>query len=269
MPIPQPNQGENESDFVSRCISKIIGEYDQEQASAICYNTYKKKEEMSKKGDIFILQPKKTENRGNYLSRCSSHPKMKQQYGNLKERLGFCLNSFNEYYKYWNRLEFEDIPSDSALGLCIAQQKSKGFDYKEAYARCASKVVAKPGPVVMGDDLLVEPVEFSEMDVLGYITKYFYICPGAQTTFNHLISMNPGEETAGMIRSAAQIADNVFAIEAKVLESEKATPEQLEQAKILVGDFYDVMEEIDEDLGMEHDVSYMENHIEKIAEYLK
>jgi hypothetical protein len=162
MPIPKPNEGEDESQFVSRCISKIIGEYDQTQAAAICYNSYRKKEEMAKKESIFILQPKKTENRGKYLSRCSSHPKMREQYSNLKERLGFCLNCFNEYYKYWNRLDFAGVPEDSALGLCIAEEKSKGFDYKEAYSRCASKVVAQPGPVVMGDELIIEPVAFAE-----------------------------------------------------------------------------------------------------------
>lgn len=268
MPIPQPETGEDESKFVSRCISKISDEYDPEQAAAICYNTYRKKETMSKKENIFVLQPRKTENRGKYLQRCSNHPKMRGQYPSMKERLGFCLNSFNEYYRYWNKLDFNEVPEDTALGLCIAQEKSKGFDYKDAYARCASKVVVQPGPVVMNENLLIEPVEFSEMDVLGYQTKYFYICPGAQETFDHLISMNPDDETAGMIRSAAQVADNIFEIEAKVVEDEKATPEQLEEATILVDDFYDIIHEIDEELGMLHDVSYMDGHLEKIGSYI-
>jgi hypothetical protein len=120
----------------------------------------------------------------------------------------------------------------------------------------------------MSDNLLIEPVEFSEMSVLGYNTKYFYICPGAQATFDHLISMNPDEETAGMIRSAAQIADNVFQIEAKVLEDKTATTEQLNQAEILVDDFYDLIDEIDEELGMIHDVSYMDGHIDLIESYI-
>lgn len=270
MPIPNPRSGEQENEFVSRCIREIIDEYDQSQAAAICYSTYRKKETMSKKEEIYVLQPRKSENRGKYLSRCSNNGKMKSQYPNMKERLGFCLNTFNEYYSYWSKLDFEEVPKDSALGLCIAKMKSKGLDYKESYARCASKVVAKPGPVVMSDDnLLIEPVEFGEMNVLGYPTKYFYICPGAQATFEHLISMGPDEDTAGMIRSAAQIADNVFEIEKKVIEDESATPDQLLQAQILVDDFYDVMEEIDEELGMMHDVSYMDGHIEKISSYLK
>ena len=129
-------------------------------------------------------------------------------------------------------------------------------------------MVVPSTPIVLGQDLIVEPVFFSEMNVLGYMTKYFYICPGAQGTFEHLISMNPDEETAGMIRSAAQIADNVFEIEKKVLEDKKASQEQLQQAEILVDDFYDLMDEIDEELGMIHDVSYMDGHIELIESYI-
>jgi hypothetical protein len=41
MPIPKPNSGETESDFVSRCIEQIFDEYGEEQSAAICYNTFK------------------------------------------------------------------------------------------------------------------------------------------------------------------------------------------------------------------------------------
>jgi len=117
---------------------------------------------------------------------------------------------------------------------------------------------------------MVEQMMFAsqEIDVFGYNTKYFYICPGAIGTFNHLKTMNPDEDTIGMIRSAAQIADNVFKIEADVLAAKTATPEQLQEAIILVGDFKDLMQEIDEELGMVHDVSYMDGHIEVIKSYL-
>jgi hypothetical protein len=194
---------------------------------------------------------------------------MKKQYPVMKKRLGFCLNSFNEYYRYWNKLEFEEVPKDSVLGSCIAKNKSKGFDYKEAYARCASKVVVPNAPVIMNDNLLIEPVEFGEIDILGYKTKYFYICPGAQSTFEHLISMKPDEDTSRMIRNAAVLADSIFEIEAKVLDEETASVEQLEKATLLVDDFYDLMEVIDNDLGMLHDVSYMEGHLEKIGSYVR
>ena len=37
MPIPKRKQGEPEQEFISSCIKKLIDEYDQDQAVAICY----------------------------------------------------------------------------------------------------------------------------------------------------------------------------------------------------------------------------------------
>jgi len=42
MPIPNPSKGEAEDAFVSRCMTEIGSEYDQEQALAICYASYEK-----------------------------------------------------------------------------------------------------------------------------------------------------------------------------------------------------------------------------------
>jgi hypothetical protein len=43
MPIPQPNGGESQSEYVGRCMSEIGSEYDSnEQAVAICINTYER-----------------------------------------------------------------------------------------------------------------------------------------------------------------------------------------------------------------------------------
>jgi hypothetical protein len=43
MPIPKPNKGENQNDYVGRCMHEIASEYDtNEQAVAICINTYDK-----------------------------------------------------------------------------------------------------------------------------------------------------------------------------------------------------------------------------------
>jgi hypothetical protein len=42
-PIPSPSGDEDESAFVSRCMKEIGGEYDQDQALAICYGKYKDK----------------------------------------------------------------------------------------------------------------------------------------------------------------------------------------------------------------------------------
>lgn len=47
MPVPKPTSSETESEFVGRCMSEIGGEYDQTQALAICYTTYRRETGMS------------------------------------------------------------------------------------------------------------------------------------------------------------------------------------------------------------------------------
>ena len=41
MPIPNPQSGESQDEFVSRCIGELYNEYGQEQALAICYTKYR------------------------------------------------------------------------------------------------------------------------------------------------------------------------------------------------------------------------------------
>lgn len=110
-------------------------------------------------------------------------------------------------------------------------------------------------------------IEAPNVNVFGYHTRYFGMCPGAQSLFEHLITMPVNEETIGMIRSAAQVADNVFRKEKEVIEAGVASEHDYEEAVLLVEDFKDIMNEIDEEVGMAHDVSFMDGHIEKIKKY--
>jgi hypothetical protein len=41
--IPSPDSGEDEQTYISRCISSIVDEYGQEQASGICYSQWENK----------------------------------------------------------------------------------------------------------------------------------------------------------------------------------------------------------------------------------
>ena len=107
-----------------------------------------------------------------------------------------------------------------------------------------------------------------ELDVYGYQTKYFYICPGAQATFKDIMSVKPTEDSIGMIRSAAVVADKVFEIEEDVLENKRASEEQLSEAMVLVEDFKDIIGEIEKIQGKTFDVSYMDNHIKTIEGYV-
>jgi len=134
---------------------------------------------------------------------------------------------------------------------CISYVVSEGKDQEQAAAICYS----------------IWEQHFAVMDVYGYKPTHFYLCPMATATFKHLVEMNVGIDEQGMIRSAAQIADSIFRIEKNVIDLQKATPDQVSEAVILLDDFYDLMQEIDKLIGMVHDVSYMEAHIEKIKSF--
>jgi len=41
--IPSPESGEEQDKYISRCVSSIIDEYGQEQASGICYSQWENK----------------------------------------------------------------------------------------------------------------------------------------------------------------------------------------------------------------------------------
>jgi hypothetical protein len=107
------------------------------------------------------------------------------------------------------------------------------------------------------------------INIFGYNTKYFHICPKAVELFEHLKSMPADEDTIGMIRSAAQIADNIFLIEDEAIKNNSTTMDKAVEATILVDDFKDLMREIDEEIGMFHDTTFMDGHLLKIASYMK
>ena len=106
------------------------------------------------------------------------------------------------------------------------------------------------------------------LDVYGYTTKYFQICPGAQATFKELTSYQNDDDTIGMIRSAAVVADSIFKIEDDVLKASNASQSQLNEAIVLVDDFKDIINEIQKIQGKTYNVSYMDNHIKTIASYV-
>jgi len=120
------------------------------------------------------------------------------------------------------------------------------------------KVIKKPVLAAMDGNI----------NVFGYNTKYFHICPVAVDLFEHLKTMQADEDTVGMIRSAAQIADNIFLIEEEAIDDDSITIDKAVEATILVDDFKDLMNEIDEEIGMVHDTAFMDGHLEKITSYI-
>lgn len=144
---------------------------------------------------------------------------------------------------------------DEFISRCIPVVIDEGYEEDRAAAICYS---------------YYEGQEFNEdLSIFGYVPNHFDICPAATNLFEHLVMMQPDEETIGMIRSAALQADKIFEIEKRVLQLQEATERDVRQASLLANDFVDLMREIDEELEMSHNISWMMGHIETIASYYK
>lgn len=111
----------------------------------------------------------------------------------------------------------------------------------------------------------IDPANF---DVYGYHTRHFEICPGAIGLLKHLMEMDTTDDQKEMIRTAAIIADVLFKKEKDVIEAGTASPADVTEAEAIAKDFRNLMEHIDTLLGMDHDISWVEGHIEIIKSYL-
>ena len=236
MPV-NPRQNENEQEFISRCIGEEISSgYEQEQAAAICYS-YWRKDKMSKL---------KTSQ-----ERFTAKLKYSQDFRgvNLFAEDGLEGACWEGYVAIgMKELDGRMVPN------CVPE----GENMESVQPTIDSSYAGEP---MTGSVELQE-----EISVLGYTTKNFSICPGAIALFKHLVSMPMDDDTAGMIRSAAQIADSVFRIEKEVISRAKAETSELNEVELLVDDFKDLIEEIDEEVGMRHDTSFMDNHVKVVRD---
>ena len=102
----------------------------------------------------------------------------------------------------------------------------------------------------------------NEMNIFGYQTQFFHICPAAISLFNGLLN----EENIyrqRKIKVAAQLADVIFKIESISLERNEAYSADLQTAKRAAAEFEDLMISLDVEI---EDIEFMDMHIEKIAD---
>lgn len=237
MPLDKPKPGESLQDYLNYCIPiEIQAGKPQEQATAICSSIYRR-EEMSK---LRTSQEKFTAK----LKYAQDFKGINLQPNGLEDA---CWPGYTAVGT--KMLDGREVPN------CVPDPNEE----LEVQPQISSTYPGQ-GPTT-GSVQLAE-----EINVLGYTTKHFSICPGAIALFTHLQTMPMEDDTVGMIRSAAQIADNVFRIEKEVIARGKAETSQLNEVELLVDDFKDLMEEIDEEVGMRHDVSFMDGHIQVVKD---
>jgi hypothetical protein len=110
--------------------------------------------------------------------------------------------------------------------------------------------------------------EMGNMDIYGYMTQYFQLCPGAQMLFKDLIQVEGVDEIKEAVIAAAMLADRVFQIEDEVLKAQKANANQFVDAYNYVEEFDNVLDAIEEYLDIDIDEDFMENHLMTIKSLL-
>ena len=175
-------------------------------------------------------------------------------------------------------LQYKDVPySEGCGGLMvdawggqagIEWASSKLEEIRQGFEIDTSLLYPYINETSGSTEVIMQEVDPANIDVYGYETKHFEICPGAIGLFEHLKTMDLDEDTIGMVRSAAVSSDALFAKEKEVIANGIATHEDLVEAIALGADVEDIMHEVDERVGMQHDVSWIMGHIEVIKSYL-
>jgi len=177
-------------------------------------------------------------------------------------------------------LQYEDVPySEGCGGLMVdawggragiewasrkLEEIRQGFEVD--VTGLAPYVNQTTGSVIVSQDMQEESP--ANIDVYGYETKNFEICPGAIALMEHLKTMDLDQDTMEMVRAAAIIADALFAKEKEVTQKGEANHEDLVEALAIAADFESVMQEVDKLTGMTHDISWVMGHIEVIKSYM-
>ena len=120
------------------------------------------------------------------------------------------------------------------------------------------------------DGLPLGEADTSEIDVYGYQTKHFDICPGATKLFKDIIA---GKYTDGVpsvkeqvkLAGLAKLHDVLFKIEKVALKDSEKAKKHLQKAINIASDIYELGAEIGLDSNHRgEDLYYIEDHIKKI-----
>jgi hypothetical protein len=105
------------------------------------------------------------------------------------------------------------------------------------------------------------------INVFGYATEHFEICPGAIVLFEELSKLELDEATKGMVVVSAMVVDQLFELEKNVIADGVATELDVAKAFIIADSFLDIMEEVQEVVPMAVNTDWVEGHIKVITEY--
>ena len=105
-----------------------------------------------------------------------------------------------------------------------------------------------------------EQMDPREVNVFGYETQHFDVCPGAQGLYKRIVEENLVQDQDLVIRSA-KLHDALFALEKNALDM-GGNELDIQTAQIIA----DQIMEMARMMGLENDHNYVQNHVKIISD---
>ena len=114
-------------------------------------------------------------------------------------------------------------------------------------------------------DKALKESEAGELNVYGYQTQHFDICPAATSLFKRILNGELGDLSEVAIKNMAKINDQLFLLEKKVIEKEQASEQQVIMAKMA----QQALINLGLQMGIpEEEFDYVQAHVDKIKSFL-
>jgi hypothetical protein len=115
-------------------------------------------------------------------------------------------------------------------------------------------------------DVLKEEIDPREVNIFGYETKHFDVCPGAQGLYKRIVAGEftdgmPGPEEQDLITRSAKLHDALFALEKNVLNT-GGNELDIETAQIIADQIMAMAKMMD----LEEEHNYVQNHVKIISD---
>ena len=104
------------------------------------------------------------------------------------------------------------------------------------------------------------------VNVFGYQTKYFKICPGAKSFMDRVLAQQNDDENKEELIRLAKLHDLLFLFEIRALKNSEYAAKILDQAEYVAKTIKDQVDTMGLDVA---DVDYLDSHIEKIKDAAK
>ena len=145
------------------------------------------------------------------------------------------------------------LPGESRedyMERCVPVLRSEGHDQDQAVAICIDGFKFD------------ETQDAGEIEIYGYQTRHYDMCPGATSLYEAIIRGDHGDIDKDLVLRAAKLQDSLFYLEKHVLDMGSATIEDIHSAENLADEIYTLADM----MGLRAQHSYIDSHVEKIKE---